>query len=127
MADTIQFHRGNKETMPVLPDGAPGWCRDEKALYIGHPDGNQKVGDAATFQRLTDLETAMGTKLTATPVEAQAALEDTAELGAVIGAINALVAAMQASGIMAQPAEEEPEQPPEEEPPVEEPEPETQE
>lgn len=58
MADSIQFPRGNKATMPELPDGAPGWCKDEKALYIGHPDGNQKVGDTAIFQRVTDLETA---------------------------------------------------------------------
>ena len=116
MADSIQFLRGNKNTMPVLPDGAPGWCRDEKALYIGHPDGNQKVGSADIFQKVANLETAMAGKLTAAAVEAQTALEETAELGAVIWAFNALVAALQASGIMAQPAEEEPEQPPEDPP-----------
>lgn len=70
MADSIQFPRGNKATMPVLPDGAPGWCKDEKALYIGHPDGNQKVGDAAIFQRVTNLETAQKAL-----AEAQTALE----------------------------------------------------
>ena len=115
MNDSLQFPRGNKETMPTLPPGAPGWCMDEKAFYIGHPEGNQKVGSAAIFQQVAALETAMAGKLTAGAVEAQAALEDTADLAAVIGAINALVAAMQASGVMAQPAEEAPEQPPEEE------------
>ena len=115
MADSVQFLRGNKDTMPVLPDGAPGWCKNEKALYIGHPDGNQKVGSAAIFQQVADLETAMAGKLTASAVEAQAALEDTADLAAVIGAVNALVAAMQESGLMAQPAQEAPEDPPEEE------------
>lgn len=100
MADSIQFLRGNKATMPVLPDGAPGWCKDEKALYIGHPEGNQKVGDAATFKRLTDLETAMAGKLTASAVEAQTALADTADLAAVIGAFNSLIAAMKTSKVM---------------------------
>lgn len=100
MADSIQFPRGNKATMPALPDGAPGWCKDEKALYIGHPEGNQKVADAAMFQRITDLETAMDGKLTATSVAAQAALADTADLAAVIGAVNSLIAAMKTSKVM---------------------------
>ena len=100
MADSIQFPRGNKATMPVLPDGAPGWCKDEKALYIGHPEGNQKVGDAAIFQKVADLETAMTGKLTATSVAAQTALGDTADLAAVIGAVNSLIAAMKTSKVM---------------------------
>lgn len=121
MADSIQFPRGNKATMPVLPDGAPGWCKDEKALYIGHPEGNQKVGDAAMFQKMTNLETAqktlsetvashttelktqgeaLGRKLEANAVEAQAALGETADLAAVIGAVNSLIAAMKTSKVM---------------------------
>lgn len=87
MADSIQFQRGNKATMPVLPDGAPGWCKDEKALYIGHPDGNQKVASA-------------GNTLEHTAVEAQEALADTADLAAVIGAFNSLIAAMKTSKVM---------------------------
>lgn len=107
MADSIQFPRGNKATMPVLPDGAPGWCKDEKALYIGHPEGNQKVGDAAIFQMVTDLGTAqkaqgeeIAKKLEASAVAAQAALADTADLEAVIKAFNDLVAAMKTSNVM---------------------------
>lgn len=107
MADSIQFPRGNKATMPVLPNGAPGWCKDEKALYIGHPDGNQKVASAALFKQVADLETAqkaqgaeIAKKLEASAMAAQAALADTADLAAVIGAFNSLIAAMKTSKVM---------------------------
>ena len=44
MADSIQFQRGSRTGLPLLPDGVPGWCRDTGELFIGSPAGNKKVG-----------------------------------------------------------------------------------
>ena len=68
--------------MPTLQDGEPGWCRDEKALYVGDGNENHRIsGDDRQ-------------------IAAQAALATDANLAAVVTAFNALLAAMKASGIM---------------------------
>ena len=90
MADTIQIRAGNKDSMPVLADREIAYVRDEKALYIGTPQGNVKLCDA-------DLE---AIKLTAQKVAAQAELAAAADLPAVISSINNLIAAMKSSGVM---------------------------
>lgn len=53
MADSIQFRRGAKASLPKLADGEPGWCKDTKELYIG----GVKVADAAVFGQITALQT----------------------------------------------------------------------
>lgn len=99
MADTVQIRAGARSGLPDLTDREFGWTRDEKELYIGTHAGNEKV-TGKVWEALTALQTALGNKLTATPAAAQAALADTADLAAVIGAVNGLLAAMKASGLM---------------------------
>jgi lysophospholipase L1-like esterase len=41
--DLILFPRGNKAQLPTLQSGEPGVTLDEKALYIGTPDGNVRI------------------------------------------------------------------------------------
>lgn len=93
MADTIKIRAGKKgerENMPALADREIAYERDEKALYIGTPQGNVKLCDA-------DLE---ARKLTAQKVAAQPELAAAADLPAVISSINNLIAAMKSSGVM---------------------------
>lgn len=114
MADTIQIRGGSKAGIPALADRELGWCNDSKELFIGTADGNVKIGDAAVFQKVMDLETglqtvnttvgkletALGNKLTAAPAAAQAAVASDAELAAVIEGLNSLIAALKNAGIM---------------------------
>ena len=84
MADTIQIKagkKGDREAMPALADRELAYEQDEKALYIGTPDGNVKL-------------------CTAQKVAAQAELAAEADLPAVISSINNLIAAMKNSGVM---------------------------
>lgn len=53
MADSIQIKAGNGD-VPKLKDREFGYRRDEKALYIGTKDGNVKLCDAETEQRLAE-------------------------------------------------------------------------
>lgn len=121
MADSLQIRGGNKSTMPTLQDREPGYCKDEKALYMGTSGGNVKLCGADDPARITALETTTGThttqiselttslsglqatvcgKLTASPAAPQAALAEEAALADVVAAYNALVAALKAAGIM---------------------------
>jgi hypothetical protein len=44
---TLKFYRGKKANLPVLGEGEPGYCTDEKELYVGSAsDGNIFVGGA---------------------------------------------------------------------------------
>lgn len=114
MADSLQIRRGNKDGIPTLADGEPGYCKDTRELYIG-PD---KVAAADTFTRLDSLEiaktgqgstnTAMHNRLTelekrATDLEARAsnleskdtqlAAKDTELANAIAGKLTASPAA----------------------------------
>ena len=91
MADTIQVRAGNKANMPTLADRELAYVRDEEALYVGTPDGNVKIG-AALEASVKALE---GRKAAAV-----ADVASNAELAAVIGKVNELIAALKASGIM---------------------------
>lgn len=62
MADTIQLRAGNKASMPVLLDREIAYVRDEKALYVGTPTGNEKMG-AALENAVASLESAMNTAI----------------------------------------------------------------
>lgn len=62
MADTIQLRAGNKNSMPVLLDREIAYVRDEKALYVGTPTGNEKIG-AALENAVASLESAMNTAI----------------------------------------------------------------
>ena len=113
MADKIQIRAGNKSGMPTLTDREPAYVRDEKALYIGTPDGNVKIGGEleskvnalelvveAHDDDIDDLKVDMPKKLTATPVASQAAVSAEADLATAVAALNALIAAMKNSGVM---------------------------
>lgn len=99
MADTVQIMAGSKDNIPALGDRVLGWTRDEMGLYIGTPAGNVKV-TGQVEQAVKELARDMAVKLSASPAAAQGALAAEADLAAVVGAINALVAAMKASGLM---------------------------
>lgn len=62
MADTIQLRAGNKSGMPTLSDREIAYVRDEKALYVGTPTGNEKIG-AALENAVASLESAMNTAI----------------------------------------------------------------
>lgn len=62
MADTIQLRAGNKASMPVLLDREIAYVRDEKALYVGTPTGNEKMG-ADLENAVASLESAMNTAI----------------------------------------------------------------
>lgn len=130
MADSVQIRRGRKETMPELADGEQGYCRDEKALYIGSEDGNvmlckaQTLEDVEALQKasedqgkaletqgqtlasqsesLKQLSEAVNGKLTAKAAAAQSALEADADLSVMVNAFNSLLAAMKAGGLMSE-------------------------
>ena len=109
MADSLQFYRGKEDALPALKPGEPGYCTDTKRLYIGTAAGNVLLADNVRLiqvddiqQDVTALEEDMLKKLTATPVAAQAAVAAEAELADVITALNALITAMKASGVMNQ-------------------------
>ena len=112
--DSLQIRGGSKSTMPTLQDREFGYCKDEKALYIGADGANVKLCDADDPARITaletqtstlsdslsDLQTALGEKLTAAPAASQQALASDAALADVVTAYNALLAALKAAGIM---------------------------
>ena len=56
MADVIKL-KGGSGAVPPLADKEPAYSRTEKALYIGTPQGNVKVGDANWETRIKSLET----------------------------------------------------------------------
>ena len=56
MNDLIKI-KGGKGNVPVLQDKELGYSRDEKALYIGTPDGNIKLCCADDAQKILALET----------------------------------------------------------------------
>lgn len=73
MPDSIKLLAGNKNNMPTLPDRMPAYVRDEKAIYVGTPEGNVKVGgdlkadevtfaDGETFQQKYDTGKLTGPK-----------------------------------------------------------------
>lgn len=55
MADTIKL-KGGSGAVPSLADKEPAYSRTEKALYVGTPQGNEKVGDAFWETRIKALE-----------------------------------------------------------------------
>lgn len=59
MADNISIRGGDKEGMPTLRDREPAFVQDEKALYIGTPDGNLKLCSAETEGKVNSLEEAI--------------------------------------------------------------------
>lgn len=67
MADTIKIKAGNGSSN--LADREPAYKRSEKALYIGTPEGNKKVGDANWETRIVDLETKVKKVATTTYVD----------------------------------------------------------
>lgn len=113
MADKIQIRAGNKNGMPKLTDREPAYVRDEKALYIGTPSGNVKIGGEtesklnaleliveAHDEDIDDLKVDMPKKLTASAVAAQSGVAADADAAAIAAAFNALIAAMKSSGVM---------------------------
>ena len=44
MDKTIQFKRGNRDRLPPLREGEPGFCLDSGDLFVGSPGGNRLVG-----------------------------------------------------------------------------------
>lgn len=101
MADLIQIKRGDKTGTTFLSDGELGYSREEKALYIG--DGgkrNQKLCSAETAAEVERVAAELPNKLTATAIPAMDTLSAESDLSAVIGAVNSLISAMKASGIM---------------------------
>lgn len=107
MADNIQFYRGLEAKLPTLRPGQPGYCKDTKRLYIGSDNDNVLVADNVRLVKVdtletdvTQLEQDMLTKLTASAVAAQDALAGGATLEDVTAKVNALIAAMKASGVM---------------------------
>ena len=93
MADTIKIRagkKGDRANMPALADREIAYEQDEKALYIGTKQGNEKLCDAGLETR----------KLTAHKVASQPELAADADLPAVISSINSLIAAMKSSGVM---------------------------
>ena len=114
MADKIYLRAGNAENMPALADREPAFVRDEKALYIGTPEGNLKLCSADIPQevealrkevdaytlKVEEMDANLDRKLTATPAIALAELEAEAELAAMVSAYNSLIAALKAGGIM---------------------------
>lgn len=124
MADNIYLPAGKKAGMPNLSDREPAFVRDEKALYIGTPDGNLKLCEAGTIDKVAELEedlavleetvetlqgntdslealqTKVDGKLSATPAAVLPELTGEEDLAAVISAYNSLIAALKASGIM---------------------------
>ena len=97
MADTILLRGGNKAGMPQLNDREAAFCRDEKALYVGTPEGNVKLCTAFTEEKVARLET---DKLTAKKAAAVAAVAYGADAAAIVSAFNGLLAAMKAAGLM---------------------------
>lgn len=89
MADTIQVRAGNKANMPVLADRELAYVKDEKALYVGTPEGNVKI-------LWGDIEK----RLEATRAASVAALASDADLTAVMARVNELIAALKAANIM---------------------------
>ena len=55
MADAIKL-KGGSGAVPALADKEPAYSRTEKALYVGTPNGNEKVGDANWETRIKSLE-----------------------------------------------------------------------
>lgn len=56
MGDNIKIRGGNKKGMPILGDREPAFVRDEKAFYIGTPEGNLKLCGADTEKKVEELE-----------------------------------------------------------------------
>lgn len=95
MSDTIQLRAGNRADMPILADREPGYVRDEQALYVGTPEGNVKLTGA-----LEDRVTALEERLADYPAPAVAGIAPEVELAAVIEAVNGLISALKAGGLM---------------------------
>ena len=107
MADNIFLKSGNKAGMPALPDRMPAFVRDEKALYIGTPDGNLKLCSAETEgkvkaleKRVLTMEESMDNKLSAIAAEAVADVASDAEAAESAAKVNEIISAMKASGLM---------------------------
>ena len=106
MADKIQIRAGNKAGMPTLTDRELAYVRDENALYIGTPEGNKdihaelKAAVDAHGKTIAEQQTALNGKLTATKVAAQSAVAADADAATIAAAVNSLIAAMKASGVM---------------------------
>ena len=89
MADTIQVRAGNKENMPELAQREIAYVKDEKALYVGTPEGNVKIlGDD------------IAKRLEATRAASVAPLASDADLAAVVNKVNELITALKAAKIM---------------------------
>ena len=63
MADTILLRAGNKAHMPTLINREIGYCKDEKALYIGTPTGNVKLGGITEAERTAIINEAVAKAL----------------------------------------------------------------
>ena len=61
MADKIQIRAGNKSGMPTLTDRELAYVRNEKALYVGTPTGNQKLCSGETEGKVSALEQTVAT------------------------------------------------------------------
>ena len=100
--------------MPTLIPRELVYVTDEQALYIGTSKGNVKLCSAELIaavvamsaavggntKTIQELKTSLDNKLTASPVAAQATVAADADTAAVITAVNNLIAAMKASGVM---------------------------
>lgn len=92
MEDSIQILGGLKEAMPVLPERAPGWCKDSEELYIGTTGGNKKIADTAIFGKVAELEKRQGAAVADLPAGADAA--------AIIAGYNGLLNTLRSAGII---------------------------
>lgn len=113
MADTIQLRAGNKANMPSLAERELAYVKDEKALYVGTPEGNVKADgglgakqtELETKQteqatKLTEMETKLKDKLEATRAASMEPLASDADLAAVVSKVNELIEALKAANIM---------------------------
>ena len=93
MDDLIKIRGGDNKNGLDLQERELAYQTSEKALYIGTSDGN------VVLCRAEDIDKIDG-KLTATQAEAQASIKADAEIGEVVTALNTLISALKASGIM---------------------------
>lgn len=94
MADTVQIAGGPKARIPNLPDRGLGYCTDTTELYIGTPSGNQRVNAPELAQEVAQLRENLGAALGAV----QALEGGLAALQGAVDALTARVAALENGG-----------------------------
>lgn len=96
MADLIQIKAG-EDPKTVLSDREIGYRKKDRTLFIGIDGKNEKV---CSGKDIEDIAAELQNKLTATAIPTMDTLSAESDLSAVIGAVNSLISAMKASGIM---------------------------